>query len=259
MKVIIIAGIRRSGNHALRTWLEHQIQPPCLYRNDCDYKLVSKAQYPVRLYNGSETETNIQPDKFHKYKIYFAGVENPDMNKRKENLSLLNAEAAKLSILTKTETTYKILYIIRNPYNMLASMWAFTGDKGRWRNLPEFINHQANLWAPIAKEFLRTSSPSKNEMIVNYDKWFTDINYRKVISGFCGLQFSDKGKEKITSVGSSFDAHKLNNKASHMKVLERWKKFANDDKFVEWVKSINGLYEHAKEIYKVPEIFIPDS
>jgi len=78
-------------------------------------------------------------------------------------------------------------------------------------------------------EALEATNILKNKVIVFYDKWFVNIEYRKQISKKLGLVFTDNKLNFIWSVGSSFNPSfnkrmdYLQGRAQKMKVLDRYK------------------------------------
>jgi hypothetical protein len=73
----------------------------------------------------------------------------------------------------------------------------------------------------------------KNVLSINYNKWFSDKEYRKSIATSIGFKFTDCGIMDVVTFGggSSFDGLKYNSKAQKMNVLTRWKDFAQDNTF----------------------------
>ena len=68
---------------------------------------------------------------------------------------------------------------------------------------------------------------------ISYNEWFSSIEYRKLICQKLDLNFSDKGKEDVSTFGngSSFDFTSKNGDASSMDVLSRWESFIDNPKF----------------------------
>jgi hypothetical protein len=89
-------------------------------------------------------------------------------------------------------------------------------------------------WIQYAKEYLKkTSHLGKNTIVVNYNQWFSDIEYRKKISKKLSLSFTDSGFLEVPhhGGGSSFDGSNFNMKAADMDVLNRWRAFKDDKRY----------------------------
>lgn len=158
--------------------------------------------------------------------------------------------------LGKSTEKYDVL-IMRDPFNLFASR--LQGNKprenarnfdlmkvySRHHNLPE-------LWIAYAKECLgETNFLSNKKVVINYNQWFADINYRKQIADSLNVQFTDIGFNEVVragGIGSSFDGTNFNNDASKMDVLSRWKLFKGNPVFLDLIKT-PGLIDYASQLF----------
>jgi len=170
---------------------------------------------------------------------------NLEMNPRLENDKKELANSLGYDEFSK-EKHY--IYVLRSPYNHLASWMKW---KGRLRLAKRF----AKCWNVAAEEFVgNTDILPHPKTFLNYDKWFTDKNYRKQISKELGLPFSDKGLNVVMRVGrgklygSSFDNMKYKKSAQDMNVTERWKEYKDNEVYLSFLKN-DRLRELSEQIF----------
>ena len=118
------------------------------------------------------------------------------------------------------------LLVVRDPYNLFASR----------ARLGTALPPQAatRIWKQHAKAFLGRSPHLRRETVrVSYNAFVRSRRYRREVAGALGLDFSDRGIERVARCGggSSFDGRAFDGQASCMRVLERWREFAGDPEF----------------------------
>ena len=136
--------------------------------------------------------------------------------------------------------------IIRDPFNWLASRLKKNYLTVRNKNLTPI-----NLWISYAKEYLGESQILKNnKTCINYNQWFEDRDYRQQIAAQLGLEFSDRGINKVHGCGggSSFDGREFDKKATEMDVLNRWRLFAEDPRYRKLLDN-EELLEYSERIF----------
>ncbi len=212
-------GMRRSGNHAVINWVLGQLKGNA-----------------ILLDNMQEHEPIGTPHKKLK-----AGLGKVNLLVSHEGRQLtdffLNYSEEQFG---KAREKY-VLLILRDPYNWLASWYAWQDELGfRFREDEEFRHYTINLWKHYARLYLQWKDETREidhdaqiRVLVNYNQWTSSTEYRKKLAAQLGLQFTDKGREKmsINGYGSSFDGMTYNGKASQLKVLERWNNFEKDPDF----------------------------
>lgn len=240
LKEIFIWGIRRSGNHMMVDFiLDHRY-----YNGLSD---IEKSKARQRKFRGKKILLN-DYFKDHHYRKDLEMKSNgimkgyPDFNKRLpppypelQNLQIISYETNpgienqkysntinifedpdKVIPDTKREVSEKYgIVILRDPFNWLASLGK---DKKRRKNIDNFID----IWIKTAETFF-INKPNDYYFPLNYNKFVKDINYRKLVSSFINENFSDKGMNRVSSKGSSFDKYKYDGKAKKMPVDKRWK------------------------------------
>jgi hypothetical protein len=123
--------------------------------------------------------------------------------------------------------------ILRDAFNSLASRHA-----ARWclNRLGYDSNYALSirLWKAYAHEFLgHTNLLKHNKSTINYNQWCRNRDYRAELAESLGLNFTDTGFKSVVHAGggSSFDRTRFHGQAHRMQVLERWKYFANDQRY----------------------------
>jgi hypothetical protein len=109
----------------------------------------------------------------------------------------------------------KIL-ILRDAFNMFAS---------RIKNGPLFCKAiDSAIWRKHAAEFVgETSFLGKDAVKINYNKWFSDVSYRKELAERYFGGFIRDNVNKVSHIGSSFDGFGFQGHAQDMNVLGRYK------------------------------------
>lgn len=217
-RLIIIHGIRRSGNHAAFNWILPHLPGITCYLHDYHFteEIVSadhfiKSEGDVMRLQGSspilDARRNLRPFSSFEADNLIVGAENSDISK-------LNTFLEDHGVIA--DRTDKVL-ILRDYRNNAASR----SKKEGLISEPEF----QRLWEMYAREYLGETEYLGDFIPFLYNEWFSSLEYRKILSGFFGLPHTDYGLNMVSpaAMGSSFDNADYHGKAQKMKVLERWK------------------------------------
>ena len=228
---IRVAGMQRSGNHAIINWIMRLCSGKICFLNNVD-----PLKNPYLTYKDKNLK-NIDEDEFEKDKeksgraikkdyLIYSYEEHPLQDS-------FNREFEKNhdKFLGKSSKRFDVL-IIRDPYNFFASRIKLE-EFGILNSRIHLIDEKskkvvANLWKDYAKEYLgKTNYLKNNKIVISYNKWNSDKNYRKLLAKKFKLKFKDLKDEHMSKYGpgSSFDKFKYKGQAHKMKVLERWKVF----------------------------------
>ena len=226
-KEIRVSGLRRSGNHAIINWIVQQHNNEYIFINN-----VQPYQDPFDFTKQKKRNTSLFVYSYEDVPVSY--IYNPKyMNDKKCRYDIIHQDI------------YNVL-IIRNPLNLFASR--LKSDK---IGVGSKIYNDKDLWIMYAQEYLGfTNFINSDKILINYDKWFIDVKYRKIIANQLGLKFTDKGMDDVPQFGggSSFDDLNFDNKGSSMRVLERWKSFQGNKKYERFIKD-KVLISLLKEIY----------
>ena len=240
-----VAGLQRSGNHAILNWLMAQCLGNAILFNDI--KSESDPFYSMEEYLEFRAgrkrkqinfwqEEHLRPKRMADLRLYleseFPVIENMICSfedlpltrvARSQNLRSGSMEGCSEGVVTD-------LLVIRDPFNLFASRYKI------WNSLSGIKDKKTliEIWKEYAREALGvTSTLNERKVVVNFNNWFSSVSYRERLSQKLGLEFSDRGLNDISSVGvnSSFDGVVYQGRAQEMRVLERWKHFENDESF----------------------------
>lgn len=117
--------------------------------------------------------------------------------------------------------------LLRDPLNLFAS---------RLRTEGELVKPAtaARIWKQHAREFLGKSRRLRHRpVLVNYNRWCVDREYRAVLAAELGLGFTDEGVRAVPRCagGSAFDGLRFDGRAHRMRVLERWRACRDDPRY----------------------------
>lgn len=127
---------------------------------------------------------------------------------------------------------HKNIFIVRDAYNLFASRNKKAEDitHKRLKVTPDFVN----IWKMFVKEAFKETNFTDNKIVINFNEWASNDQYRKMVSKYLELP-EDKDNTNIMTHdgnGSSFDGLKYKNNPGAMKVLDRWKYFKDNKKFM---------------------------
>jgi len=93
------------------------------------------------------------------------------------------------------------------------------------------LRRAAELWKEYAAEATGSTKRLTNLLVINYNRWFADETYRAALGSQLNMISVDKGVDQVANWGpaSSFDKLSYDGRANEMKVLERWKHYADDE------------------------------
>jgi hypothetical protein len=229
-KEIRVAGLRRTGNHAILSWIQEQqkLMGTVLHLNNLK---VDENPYRCKCQNlsyyFSEHKWAIE-----QYKLQGRGHFSPRdcliysyEDYPIERIFSRRFERKHDLYLGKAQQRYDLL-IIRDPFNLLASRL-----KNNFLAVKSKKHSFIDLWLDYAREYLgETNYLQHNKICVNYNLWTSDRNYRQNLAEKLNIDFNDTGIEVVHSCGggSSFDGKTLDGRASQMDVIGRWKHFADN-------------------------------
>lgn len=219
---LCVAALQRSGHHAIINWIAANSAAPVCFLNNCrpnenpflmcsDDQRAELAPRDLLIYNYEDRQLNevFRPDFFDQKTEWFG----------------------------KSGGAVYVL-ILRDPFNNFASKyrWAINGTK--WTPQMEWVTSELPaLWKSYAKEFLgATDVMPAPKVFINYNRWFTDNQYRGELAARLNLTSAGKGLTEVAgwgpnTWGDSFDNMNYEGRAHEMKVLERWRYFSDDQVF----------------------------
>jgi len=258
-----ILGLRRSGNHAIINWIGKQVKGNSVFINQVrPLENPYRDQYESQVLLGRKLpegdwkyrdidwwEKEKRGEFSHKDCLIYS-YEDQEL----EKVTRSSFEKKHDIYLGKSEERFDVI-VMRDPFNLLASRLKTKPRKtgpnfsmlevySRRYSLPE-------LWISYAKECLgETSFLSSKKVFINYNKWFSDITYRKEIAAQLNIEFTDDGFNdvSISGRGSSFDGTKHTGEAYKMDVLNRWKLFTDNSVYRQLLNT-NELVNYSIKLF----------
>ena len=203
----IIAGMRRSGIHAVVDWLLSGIDGPYVILNNARLDRVNPKENNTTFSDGYQ-DSNNQDE--HVVAIF-----------EDKQLSAIDGCRLVRRISPSVDKTRRLV-IVRDPYNLTASRLQRT-RRGSRDTRPGRV---ASLWPSHAR------AGSEWRPCV-YNLWFTDEKHRRELADKLELPSCPPYPEHVARAGrgSSFDGLKFDGNAASMAVLDRWRAFADDPEY----------------------------
>jgi len=203
----IIAGMRRSGIHAVVDWLLSGLDGPYILLNNVRLDRINPKENNTTFSDGYETSRN---ENEHAVVVF-------------EDKSLPKClQSPLLRAIEPWADQRRQLVIIRDPYNLTASRLQRT-RRGARDTRPVRV---VSLWP--------THAQAGNEWTrCVYNRWFADEQYRRELANKLELPLCPPYPEQVAKAGrgSSFDGLKFDGNAASMAVLDRWQAFAEDSTY----------------------------
>lgn len=120
---------------------------------------------------------------------------------------------------------------IRDPFNTFASRMKFKWTNGSLGDTKGIVGleNMVSCWKVYAKECLSLTNNTPNKIVVNFNTWFAESNYRKSLAESLGQKFKEKKWDSITKEGhgSSWKQKVITTES----LISRWRYFKDDDFF----------------------------
>ncbi len=258
-----VIGLRRSGNHAIINWIGKQIEDKAVFINH-----VRPLENPYRnQYENLSNPRHSPPPKDWKYRdldwwkqekegkfSVKTGLIYSYEDQELEKIAHPSFERKHDVYVGKSAARFDVI-VMRDPFNLLASRLQTKPREGglnfsmlevysRRYSLPE-------LWIAYAKESLNETNHLPNKkVVINYNQWFVDINYRRNIADLLKIEFSDRGLNDISvsGRGSSFDGTNYAGSATKMDVLNRWQRFTDCESYRKLLNT-DGLLDYSQRLF----------
>ena len=249
-KEIRVAGLKRTGNHAIIYWIEEQekLSKQCCVLNNVKvnenpyrYKYQNlkyyfpQHQWAINHYKKQSQGNFILRDCLvYSYEDYSLPKIFSNHFEKKHDL-----------YLGKALKRYDVI-ILRDPFNWFASRL-----KSNFLEVKNYHLNLQNIWLQYAKEFLgKTKYLQHNKICINYNLWVKDIDYRREIASKLDLEFTDTGINKVSSLGggSSFDNISLDGQANKMNVETRWMHYLDDSYYKKLINN-QEILEYSAKIF----------
>lgn len=261
-----VFGLMRSGNHAIIEWMlnQHSGHPACFLNNvrHGDHDPFSHFRQRM-LYNIHEEIDTEALRVMKKRLLIFSYEDRFELGEQDFLESVFNPafEVNRREYIGQSDNILDVM-IIRDPFNCFSSRFRMLRTTGPHSGLADRTLIVRNWKAMARKAIALRDAPEPNKIVVSYNRWVTDRNYRQELSRKLNGTFDDSSMESTPNFGggSSFQlapltprmiisqrkklldpwryrrlGHYLKRlvapRAAEMKVFERWKLFVADEDF----------------------------
>lgn len=233
---IRFVGIRRSGNHAVINWLATQFDHPVHFINNAPARISPFAwargygdEKTADISNTVQRFPDDRPPRFEPKQVLLYSHEDCFL----DDLAVASPTARRDRYVGTSRRRFDVL-LLRDPYNLFASRFAFTlGDMTPDAD-PLIVDKIRVMWKQHAREFLGETAYLGPETIrIDFSRWRADATFRKEVAGRLGRPLNDDELERVPDVarGSSFDALARDGEADLMDLDQRWRHYLGDPRF----------------------------
>lgn len=250
--VVQVFGIRRSGNHAIISWIMDNYDGVVLHLNDvkshypdpydsfcylnvrglpfwkCKPRVHSYLKHKLKKENEYTFAWWDSALKLHYIKTVAPKdcliISHEDQLLEDEFLSGLSENHQQY--LGKTERFVRIL-LLRDAHNLFASL--IKSQRVNHSNIENYINLYKQ-YATHCIECQETDNKVDEDSpisscFVSYNSWFLEAEYRQLIAQKVGFSTDGKVYSRVPKEGggSTFNGRSMDGQAHNLKVLERWK------------------------------------
>jgi hypothetical protein len=228
-KEMRFVGLQRCGNHAIINWVLSQCRGKMLFLNfitpnSNPYMTAAQDRLP-RFCKDFNLKKEQQRLSVKDYLLY--SYEDNDLS----DVFNIEFERQHDQYVGMSAKRYDVL-VLRDVFNFFACRLKFLDGPYIGKiplNSLENTAKLISLWKMYALEYMgRTNYLKYNKLVISYNKWFMDKDYRRMIADQLSLKFTDDGIDRI-AVSSTFENKKDGDAgAQGLRVLERWKSFVNN-------------------------------
>lgn len=241
MKEVIFFSQIRSIHNAITQWyscntnvsvVSYNMVRHLSHKNDLNSHCVDNVPFYIKYFDNQKLVTCYKMKHEYTKKNFHTIIE-----KHKPQILIKKYENQDLSIIKPDKTN---IYVIRDPYNWIASILAF-------ERFPKLNINFDKKFRSLIQWYINSFNYCRENyiLIINSSALVTKEKYRKHIANILELPSYNYGLDKITIEGSGSSFLEDNKKLpQEMKILERYKKYVDDSRF--W--NIFKEYKELKEI-----------
>ncbi len=247
-KEIRVTGLRRTGNHAIIHWIEQQqlghvrhLNNVAAGTNPYRHKANNLRRYHPEHHKMAEVYWRQAKGNFVQRDCLIYSYEDWSLKK----ITQPRFERNRTLYLGNCAHRYDVL-ILRDPFNLFASRL----KKGYVATKMKTVS-MAQMWLEYAKEWVGEDQRLLGDrVLINYNRWFADTDYRRSLADQLDVPFSDSGLNKVSTLGSgsSFDGTALDGQARKMNVTNRWRAFADDPAFRQLFQD-EAIWHYSQQIF----------
>mgnify|MGYP006274521873 CR=1 FL=1 len=249
-KLVIVYGIRRSGNHALIRWVMDCFEGVKLHLNDIHTKLADPylcflsgevtnvSSYEIhRTHLGINRHlleaTTIQPRQ--KLSVFNPGLDRDALRSINKDLLLLSYEEVSFSNPRLTRFLEKPdkyvgpidsaleIVLLRDPYNLFASLL----KSGMMDESSS--GYYVSKYKEYGDKYLKIKEASdRGALAVTYNEFVTSPEYRISMSNMLGGKLLAEAPASVSCYGGGSSFQPQASQANELDTMNRWKSYVND-------------------------------
>ena len=229
---ICVVACKRSGHHAVMSWLAEQFSGTPFFLNNCR---VSENPFTETRKSLQRSGAHSEADKYRKEEdgcltrkdVLLYNFEDCDLR----HVFSPAEKARREKSLGRSAKRFNVL-VLRDHYNLFASRLKRVklGSNVPRENLKKALQAR-KLYVHHAREYLgETDCIDENRIVISFTRWFLDEEYRRGISQRVNGTYCDTSMRNVAEKGegSSFDGIRYADRAGDMEVLDRWKQFTGN-------------------------------
>jgi hypothetical protein len=209
---IRVIGLMRSGNHAIIDWIQQQYagHSICFLNNVKHGEIDPYTNYTNISLTGIDEEIDIEAlRKLKKHLLIYSYEDTKQfMFKGVDILSSIHPQGLydkQKAYIGDSHHKFDIL-IIRDPFNNFASRIQLMETRYKGIDAVD-MQEVVHNWKILARRAITLyNHPKPNEIVINYNRWVDDQEYRKELSKLLLGKFTDESMSRISNYGggSSF-------------------------------------------------------
>lgn len=228
-----VCALQRSGHHAVVQWIFENAEAPKCFLNHCqpDRSPFESCKVSESLAVGIDILAEREGKRGAK-RFLICNYEDVDLGR----LRYLGRSQPMQSWIGRSGEAICVL-VIRDPFNNFASKYRWFVSKKAWAPSLDDIRRMPAMWKGHAYEAVGlTCHISARKLVVRFNDWFKDPQYRATLAAELKLRSADKGRERVApwgpnTWGDSVDGLTFDGRASEMDVNGRWRLYQDDDFF----------------------------
>lgn len=248
-----VAGLKRSGLHAVAFWLLGHDGSHALVNNR-PARVPGQGSGMIRTDPCSPLPVHVGPGA--RVAVVRDGSEHPARLGRTVGLAVVLHQSQRLEHLAAhpervfglRSSERRSVLVVRDPFNWAASYIRRARHPAAYERWP-------GMWLEVAREAAGVTDHLPGAVPVSYDRWFLDAGYREAVARSLGFEPTDANLTVVSDHGrgSSFDGRAFDGRAQAMDVADRWRSFADDERYRQAIRSNPEVVDLARTLFDLPE------
>ena len=257
-KVIVVHGLKRSGNHAIINWLKSH-GSFIFFNNVIPIAPILKGR---KNFPPPEDFNQWLRRKLLPRNLQFAYFLMKIALRKRSLIVSLEDHDLNVKPFLRVPCDVTNILIIRDPYNLFSSRIrksSLVKNPAYPKNTGPAMNRVLKLWKSHAREYLGETNHLENKTCIYFNSWFANRDYRQSVSRTLNVEFTDHGFFKVSKIGggSSFDKTNFDGSNQMMNVLDRRSSLTDyEQRLLKDILADDELRELADRITKMNHVSV---